>query len=212
VAPQPSNVDRAYRHLKHRLLIGEYSLGSRIDAQGIADDLVTSITPVRDAIQRLVGERLLDALPNGGFQATAITAPALLDLYDWNIRLAQMGAQCPPHPDEPLAALLDVAALQNDPEAFVTATAALFSHLAKHSGNQAHRQTVAQLNERLHAARLAEALTLKGAFDEYSRLVRTLDSHRRKAIADRLTAYNQRRKQKIVEIVGAIHGFHKVQR
>jgi len=211
VAPQPSNVDRVYRHLKHGLLNGDYSLGSRIDAQAIADDLGTSITPVRDAIQRLVGERLLEPLPHGGFQAPAITAPALLDLYDWNIRLAQVATQLPPRPNEPLARLLGAADSLNDPADLATATASLFSHLAHRSGNQAHRHSVAQLNERLHAARLAEALTLKDAFAEYGRLVNTLDSRRSKTIADRLSAYHQRRKQQIVEIIGAIHGFHKNQ-
>lgn len=211
MAPDPSNVDRVYRALKQRILSGHYSLGSRIDTQAVADDYGTSVTPVRDAVQRLVGERLLEALPHGGFQAPTVTAPALLDLYDWNGRLAQLAAKLPASTDEPLARLLDVSASTDSPENFSSVTASLYSVLARRSGNHAHQREIAQLNDSLHVARLAEAQTLKDPYGELHRLVKTLDSHRGRAISDRLTAYHQRRRQQLLEIVGTIHSFHKDQ-
>lgn len=207
MAPDSSNVERVYRGLKQRILSGEYSLGCRIDAQLVADDFGTSVTPVRDALQRLVGEQWMEALPRGGFQAPPLTVPTLLDLYEWNHLLALLVAKLAPRAEEPLAALLQMdgsAELERQ-------TASLFELLAARSGNRAHGRTISQLNERLHAARLAETMTFKDAGGELHRLVRTLDSHRRKAISDRLSAYHQRRKQQLLQIIGTIHSFHKRQ-
>ena len=212
MAPGPSNVDRVYRALKHRILSGSYSLGSRIDTQSVADDYGTSVTPVRDAVQRLIGERLLEALPHGGFQAPAVTAPALLDLYDWNGRLAQIAAKLPPCANEPLAQLVDALAPMASPEQFAALTASLYSHLARRSGNQAHQLAVAQLNDSLHAARLAEARTLKDPYSELLQLIRTLDSGNNRAISTRLSAYHHRRRQKLLPLLATIHSFHERQR
>lgn len=207
MAPEPINVDRVYRILKREIIRGAYSLGGRIDAQAIADSVGTSITPVRDAVQRLIGEGLLESQSYGGFHAPTVTAQSLSDLYDWNDRLAQFASKLPPHPDEPLTQLLEPSSAMNEPEEFASSVAFLFLRLADRSNIRAHRRAVAQLNDVLHAARLAEAVTLRDAHGELNRLVTTLDSHHGKAISNRLSAYHQRRRRHIPEILGTIHGF-----
>ena len=51
--------DRAYFSLKTALLAGRFEPGERIVLRKVADDLGISLTPVRDAVNRLIAENIL---------------------------------------------------------------------------------------------------------------------------------------------------------
>jgi len=51
--------ERVHAGLRARLHAGRFVLGEPLEPQHLADELNASITPVRDALQRLVGERLV---------------------------------------------------------------------------------------------------------------------------------------------------------
>ena len=52
--------DRAYHSLRTALLAGRFVPGERIVLRKVADDLGISLTPVRDAVNRLIAENVLD--------------------------------------------------------------------------------------------------------------------------------------------------------
>lgn len=52
--------DRAYLALKSALLAGRYAPGERVVLRQVADDLGISLTPVRDAVNRLIAEKVLE--------------------------------------------------------------------------------------------------------------------------------------------------------
>jgi DNA-binding GntR family transcriptional regulator len=52
--------DRAYAALKAALLGGHFAPGERIVLRDVAEDLGISLTPVRDAVNRLIAERILE--------------------------------------------------------------------------------------------------------------------------------------------------------
>ncbi len=52
--------DRAYASLKTALLAGRFAPGERLVLRDVADDLGISLTPVRDAVNRLIAERILE--------------------------------------------------------------------------------------------------------------------------------------------------------
>ena len=60
--------DRAYAALKSALLEGRYAPGDRIILRDVADELGISLTPVRDAVNRLTAEKILGrgGVGNGG--------------------------------------------------------------------------------------------------------------------------------------------------
>jgi DNA-binding GntR family transcriptional regulator len=64
--------EQLYKQLRTALMNGQLSPGERITIAGIADQFGTSITPVREAIFRLVSERALEMRA-----ATAINVPRL---------------------------------------------------------------------------------------------------------------------------------------
>jgi len=52
--------DRVYASLESALLSGRYAPGERVVLRDVADELGVSLTPVRDAVNRLVAEKVLD--------------------------------------------------------------------------------------------------------------------------------------------------------
>lgn len=67
--------DRAYASLKSALLAGRFAPGDRIVLRDVADDLGISLTPVRDAVNRLIAERILERGTGG--QGGGATVPLL---------------------------------------------------------------------------------------------------------------------------------------
>ena len=68
--------DRAYESLKAALLAGRFPPGERVVLRKVADDLGISLTPVRDAVNRLIAERVLE---RGGLGPAGAAVVPLLD-------------------------------------------------------------------------------------------------------------------------------------
>ncbi|MGE4370446.1 MAG: GntR family transcriptional regulator [Burkholderiaceae bacterium] len=67
--------DLAYEELKKALLSGRFRPGEKILLRDIAKELQISLTPVRDAVNHLIAERVLDRGPGG--QKGGASIPAL---------------------------------------------------------------------------------------------------------------------------------------
>lgn len=64
--------EQVYETIRNALMDGRYQPGERLTIRGLADELAVSITPVREAIFRLVSERALEMKA-----ATAIHVPII---------------------------------------------------------------------------------------------------------------------------------------
>ncbi len=71
-----------YRTLMERVLAGAFSPGARIDVNEIAAADGVSPTPVRNALNRLVGAGLLVSHSNEGFFAPILSEQYVRELYD----------------------------------------------------------------------------------------------------------------------------------
>lgn len=80
-------MERSYVTLKQMLREGHFAPGTRLEANRLAGDLGVSMTPVRDVLHRLAGERLVEASSGDGFHVAHFTEAALRDLYEWNSAL-----------------------------------------------------------------------------------------------------------------------------
>jgi len=60
--------DQVYRRLRQSILHGEIAPGARLRETEIAENLAVSRTPVREAISRLIGDRLVRELSAGGVE------------------------------------------------------------------------------------------------------------------------------------------------
>jgi DNA-binding GntR family transcriptional regulator len=85
--------NRIYAAVKQQLLSGAFRPGERLDAARMAEWHAASITPVRAALHRLVGEGLVVTESGEGFHTPGVSEASLRDLYAWNGRCLQSAWQ-----------------------------------------------------------------------------------------------------------------------
>lgn len=71
-----------YKKLRRSIIMGHREPGERLNVEEIADEYNTSVTPVRDALQMLSHEDLVDIKPRSGYFVKSITLKQLRDLLD----------------------------------------------------------------------------------------------------------------------------------
>ena len=160
----PAHVlEPTYRRLKRALMDGAWRGGMKLEAMRLADDFGVSMTPVRDSLNQLVGEGLVDLTPGEGFRVPILTEQALRDILDVN------------------ALLLETSSSENTPkvgqsddhpssDTYPDRLAAAFLSVARGSGNDFLAHLVERINERLHPARKLEPQVLPKAIDMLNRI------------------------------------------
>ena len=73
--------DQAFETIRTAIISGELPAGHRLRIRELADELGTSVMPVREAIRRLEEIGLAEALPYRGAVVKGFTYKELLDLY-----------------------------------------------------------------------------------------------------------------------------------
>lgn len=145
---------RVYQAVKARILAGSFAPGDRIDPARLAPDLAASVTPIRDALYRLTGERLVESWQQEGFRQPLVSEPGMRDLYAWSGDLLGLvlreAARAPP----------PAAAPTFDDTDYASALAEGFQWLAGLSPNYEHRAAIASLNDRSHVVRSLEPQVL----------------------------------------------------
>jgi len=71
-----------YKKLRRSIIMGARESGERLNVEEIAEEYSTSVTPVRDALQMLSHEGLVDIKPRSGYFVKSITLKQLRDLLD----------------------------------------------------------------------------------------------------------------------------------
>ncbi len=77
-----SLTERVYECLRADILAGRFSPGQRLRPTDLAAVSGVSLNVVREALNRLAGERLVQASPQQGFAVVQVSAPDLDDLTD----------------------------------------------------------------------------------------------------------------------------------
>lgn len=190
--------ERVYRELKLRLADGTLKAGEPIEPAAISAELAASITPIRDALHRLVGERLVEAPNHNGFRVPRPSEAELRDLYLWNgwvlglaIRLLRPG----------MFGATDPA--RSDMETGL-ATADRFLRIARAAGREELVRTIAQLNDRLAPYRRAESHVLDGLAEELDGLDMLLRMSDRARTGRAVSRYHQRRAATVSDILAIL--------
>lgn len=192
-APDPVTHDRVYRAIRADILAGRLEPTAKLAGSALAKAYSSSLTPVREAMYRLVGEGLI-AMGHGGFHVVAIDYASLIDVLDFSQKLLVVGVQR--H-----AGSIANSPFQPHGPGFPSASQAVamldyaFSTLFQATGNSAIVQWGQTANERLHSLRLAQCLVSRRALreavsilelvsrGERARLGRQILSHHRRHIA-----------------------------
>ena len=74
--------DQVYEVLAHRIFSGDLSAGERLRVRGIAEQVGTSVMPVREAVRLLVKNGLAVSHPHRGARVREFTLRELIEIYD----------------------------------------------------------------------------------------------------------------------------------
>lgn len=85
--------DTVYDSLRERLMDGRFRAGEILSEVQLSEMLSVSRTPVRDAVRRLVAEKLLEVSANGAVRVYFPTAVDLADVYCTRATLEGMAAR-----------------------------------------------------------------------------------------------------------------------
>lgn len=192
--------ERVYDTLKRAIMERAFRPGDRLDPTALAEDLNASATPVREALDRLVGEDLVESRTGSGFLLPALDEPGLEDMYRWSEELLALalrsssaaGSEQPPGDEKADASLAE-------------RTAALFLAIGARSANAEHHRAIERLNARLHAVRTIEPRILGSVGEELSQLSQALNRGERPALRRASAAYHRRRRRAAAAIVRAVY-------
>lgn len=185
----PGTFERVYSAIRDRLREGRYRPGERIEPALLSDELNASVTPVRDALHRLTGERMVEAPPHEGFRAPMMTETLLRHLYSWHLDLLLLALM----KQQARALAADVTGDGRPQPPAYEVQNELFAEMARATGNPEHLAALNSLTERLEPVQRLEQAFLDETEAETGEIVRALKGHDRKALRSGLIRYHRRR-------------------
>jgi DNA-binding GntR family transcriptional regulator len=195
---RPGTFERVYAAIKQQLREGVFRPGERLEPAALADELNASVTPVRDALHRLTGERLVEAPRHDGFRVPMLTETTLRHLYAWHLDLLLLAAL--KHRARMLTEQI-VVDDERDEAPVHERQNALFLELARSSGNPEHVAALDSLCHRLEPVQRLEQFFLEETESETNEIVRALQAHDRKALRTSLVRYHRRRERIVPQLL-----------
>tara|TARA_R110001606_G_scaffold373635_1_gene531088 strand:+ start:3068 stop:3655 length:588 start_codon:yes stop_codon:yes gene_type:complete len=181
------------KKLKHMLMEGAWPPGEKLEALRLADELGVSMTPVRDCLNRLVGQRLVDMKPGEGYRVPRISEKALRDMLAVNAALLELTLAA--RSEE----LSDVE-FKFENSSYADRVGSFLDFIALRSGNIIIIETVRSLNERMHAVRMKDPLVFPDALQEIEELEQ-LSIKQEAGLRNKLQTYHQRRRAKVSALI-----------
>jgi DNA-binding FadR family transcriptional regulator len=193
--------ERVYETLKRVIMERGFRPGDRLDPALLAEQLNSSTTPVREALDRLVGEDLVESRTGSGFHVPALDEPGLKDMYAWCAELLHLSVRGWPRGD--LSGGFPEKAGSDIPIA--EQTAQLFAAVAGRSLNSEHGRALGRLNARLHAVRTVEPLAIAGSINGLESIEAQLQSGDRAALRRAIATYHRPRIRGAAAVVRALY-------
>lgn len=164
------------------VLRGVLPAGDRVNEVHLARDLSVSRTPLREALTRLSGERLLDVRPRLGFFAPVLTSAEVRDLYPLRAKLDPWALELSGIPSRSVIDALDelnrqIRAAAGEPEQVIELDDAWHLQLLAECPNQALIGLIRQMmwrTRRYEHAYFGARQNVSSAFGEHRKLLAAL--------------------------------------
>ncbi|WP_036567222.1 GntR family transcriptional regulator [Nocardia sp. BMG51109] len=90
----PTSVrEQVYRYLRQQITSGELGGGIRLTEEQLAEQLNVSRTPIREALQRLTSEGLVERVRRGQLVVVAVSSAARAELHELRVAFDQVAAR-----------------------------------------------------------------------------------------------------------------------
>lgn len=184
-----STMERVYLDLKARIVGGAYPPGTRLDPFHLAKRLAASPTPVREALHRLSGERIVDSWHQEGFRQPIFAEADLCDLYQWSGALVGLALRAPSLAAAVPASLLAAMEVEDYP----ARVARLLRAIALLCDNREIRFAIANLVERSEFFRAAEVRSDPAADEQLAAMEAAFRSGCWAELRSKSAAFHRRR-------------------
>lgn len=193
----PAHVlEPTYDAIRRRLIRGAWPPGQRLEAARIADELGVSITPVRDSLNRLTGERLVRSLAGEGFSVPRHTEADLRAMLDWHHLLVDIALD-----RQSTGAMPQVPQGHNG---IADWTALLFGTLGAALGSSEGGVALAGVAARLGPFRNAEPRVFADVEDELQKLEDSINSGNFERTRIAVANYHGRRRDHASQLIEAL--------
>jgi DNA-binding transcriptional MocR family regulator len=197
----PSYVlEPTYEKIRNRLIEGIWPQGERLQALRIADDLGVSMTPVRDALNRLAGERMIEVVPGNGFRTVRMPPDTLRDLLALNRDLLTQVCLARPLRAERTSKL--------GTGGYADLLGKLYEAIAVATGSNEIVETVKGISSRLHRARQFEPHVIKTSSADLARMIEAWSQAATETLQARLIAFHDERLANTEAIAQLIEDSH----
>jgi DNA-binding GntR family transcriptional regulator len=186
--------ERIYHDVRDLVMGREASPGTRLDPAVLAKQLNSSTTPVREALNRLVGERLVETRTSTGYHLPLLDEPALKDLIGWSAEILALSLKR-------VTGSIETAAAAAQSSAYPDRVAAAFSAMARAAGHAEYGPAIGQANAKLHAIRLGEPETFGDSEIELSHMIDAMRTDRLDDLKKLVQSYHRRRQRHAAELL-----------
>jgi DNA-binding GntR family transcriptional regulator len=191
--------EQAFAILREQLLDGRYSPGSRLNEVEIAEAMGISRGPLREALQRLVAEGLVEVVPNRGAFVRAFSSVELRHMYEFR-DIVEAGAaslaarRATPDDVAHLRAMLTTTAELIDLNAGIAYPESPDFHrrILELSGNPSLLRTGTELQTQVRFARQSSGRQpgrARAALDDHAAIVDAIERHDPVAAQDAMTRH-----------------------
>lgn len=195
-----STMERVYLDLKARIVGGAYPPGTRLDPFHLAKQFAASPTPVREALHRLSGERIVDSWHQEGFRQPIFAESDLSDIYRWTGALVGLALGAPAiRSTEPATSLVAM-----EVEDYPARVARLFRAIALLSDNRELRYAIVNSVERSEFFRPVEVRTDPGAEEQLATMETAYQAQRWAELRSKSAAFHRRRVARAGRVVAEL--------
>jgi len=208
---EESSVDRIYLELRDRAMRYDFLPGSRINEQALGRELGISRPPLREALNRLAAEGLLDFVMNKGFFRKSISVDEVMDLYQVRIALERRAVMLAVQraSDAQIAAVagfwagIRESAAQMPTADLLLADEEFHRRLIALSGNRELAAIMENVTRRIHSARhidIEQSAWNSRAFAAHDEVIRLIAERRTADALQAITEHIDMSQQRAVEI------------
>jgi DNA-binding GntR family transcriptional regulator len=190
---QDSKVEAIYQEVKQELLSGRILPGQRINIKALCEAHGVSKSPIRNILNRLVGEGLLDVHAHDGFYRPRLTVQLLHEMYNWEQDIVLLAIR-DTDPTVPSSDAVAADALEDDIEV-------VLRRIVTRSGNNLYQSAFSNITDRLRAIRRSKRENLFETQTEIAALTEAFEGANPEALRRRLRNYYHRRLLKLSDIV-----------
>ena len=197
-----------YTSIKADICSGLLLPGHRVDMARLGSRYGASPSPVRNVLNRLVGEGLLEIHPNEGFYRPVVTEQVVREQYAWNLSLLLMALDSA----EGASAHASLPPLNTESEDVVLEIEQVFTAVASISGSRKTLSEMKASNDQLRALRRQKSSRLFNRASEITAIKTAWTSNDLKALRQVIVTYHEQRLAHISQIVAyayqAVSGPH----